>query len=437
MRLSAHRGLGEDFVRAVSAYPRESPQGQLVSAGHTVYLDRKMLEQGAVPTPVAEGLRALAAIPLRHENQVLGCLNLASHQNDSISEESRSLLELLGAQAAGAIARIRAEQALKASDARLRTLITGAPVVLFAAEKDGTIVFHDGQALRTLGWRSGEQVGKNVREIFRNNPGLLSCVDRVLQGEEFSAIEVVEGATFETWYTPTRDANGAVSGYIGVATNITERQRLERQLLEISEREQARIGQEIHDGLCQQLVSLAFDANILETHLGGKNRPESAAAKRLAKYLDVSITEARRLARGLFPIRLEAEGISPAIEELLLNTGDRFGLSCQFKVDPLRIANATVATNLYRIAQEALNNIVKHSRATNVLLELRERDGHIELRIEDDGIGLTPGGVEAGPGMGLHIMDYRARIIGGRLRIEPRAGGGTVISCLVPQAVDV
>jgi len=112
-------------------------------------------------------------------------------------------------------------------------------------------------------------------------------------------------------------------------------------------------------------------------------------------------------------------------------------MSCQFKVEPLRIANATVATNLYRIAQEALNNIVKHSRAKNVLLELRECDGHVELRVEDDGVGMPAGRTETGSGMGLHIMDYRARIIGGSLRIEARPGGGTVISCLVPKAAAV
>jgi len=434
VRLCAHRGLGDNFVKEVGVYSKESPQGQLVLAGQPVYIDRRVLDEGPIAGPAAEGLRSLAVIPLRHENEVLGCLNLASHQQDTISEQSRSLLELLGAQAAGAITRIRAEQALKASEERLRTLITGAPVVLVAADKGGTITFHDGKALRDIGWKGGEQVGKNVRDLFRNNPGLLSGVDRVLRGEEFSAIEVVEGATFETWYTPTRDAAGAVAGYIGVATNISERQRLERQLLEISEREQARIGQEIHDSLCQQLVSLAFDANILENQIGGRNRPESAAAKRLAKYLDASITEARRLARGLFPIRLEGEGISPAIEELLQNTADRFGMSCQFKVEPLRIASASVATNLYRIAQEALNNIVRHSRAKNVLLELRESDGHVELRVEDDGVGMPSGHPGTGSGMGLHIMDYRARIIGGSLRIESRPGGGSVISCLVPSA---
>jgi two-component system sensor kinase FixL len=229
-----------------------------------------------------------------------------------------------------------------------------------------------------------------------------------------------------------REANGMASGYIGVATSITDRRRLERQLLDISEREQARIGQEVHDGLCQQLVSLAFDANALKTQLRGKNRPESAMVERLVKYLDISITEARRLARGLFPIRLETEGVSPAIEELLLNTGDRFGLTCQFEAEPLIIANTNIATNLYRIAQEALNNVVKHSRANQVRVKLRQRDGHVELRIEDNGIGMPGSRAESHPGMGLHIMDYRARNIGGSLQFESQPGGGTIICCLVP-----
>ena len=432
LRLQAHHGLGENFIQRVSLYRAETPQTQLVRAGDSLYLNRRQLETEADPATIDEGLFALAVIPLRYENQILGALNLASHQHDAIPEHSRVLLESLGAQAAGAIARIKAEQALAESEARLRTLVTGAPVVLFAADKDSTITFQDGQALRAIGANPGENVGRKSTEIFRQNPGLLSNIERVLHGEEFSAIELIGPASFHTCYTPTRDADGAVSGYIGVATNITERQRLERQLLEISDREQARIGQEIHDGLCQQLVSLAFDANTLEAQLGGKNRPESAAAKRLVKYLDLSITEARRLSRGLFPIRLEGEGLPPAIEELLRNTTDRFGLSCEFEIDPSIMVNATVATNLYRIAQEALNNIVKHSRAKRVILKLRGYPSHIDLWIEDNGMGMPQGGSESPTGMGLHIMDYRARIVGGSLRIENRPGGGTIVSCLVP-----
>jgi len=126
-----HRGLGSEFVDAVKSFAPESPQGQLVATGQAVYLDGSSLSRGSLPLPLAEGIRALAAIPLRYENQVLGCLNLASHQQDTIADQSRSLLELLGAQAAGAIARIRIEQALKASEARVRTIVTGAPIVLF------------------------------------------------------------------------------------------------------------------------------------------------------------------------------------------------------------------------------------------------------------------------------------------------------------------
>jgi PAS domain S-box-containing protein len=435
LQLRVHRGLGADFIEAVKAYPPESPQGQLVAAGQAVYLDHSMLAQGILPLPAREGLRSLAAIPLRHENLVLGSLNLASHQLDSIPFESRSQLELLGAQAAGAIARIRAEQALKASETRIRALITGAPVVLFAVDKSGTVVVHDGQALKSIGWQPGQIVGMNVFEVFKHNPGVLTCVHRALQGEEFSAIEHIDGATFETWYSPSRDATGAVSGYIGVATNITERHRLEREILEISDREQARIGQEIHDGLCQQLVSLAFDANTLVGQLGHKHRPESAAAQRLAKYLDQSITETRRLARGLFPIRIAGDGLGPALEELLHNTGERFGLTCRFNVLPLYIPDSTVATNLYRIAQEAVNNVVKHSQARNVCLELKETDTHIELRVEDDGIGMPSSENDPPSGMGLHIMDYRARILGGSLQVLPGPVGGTIISCLVPRTV--
>jgi PAS domain S-box-containing protein len=222
------------------------------------------------------------------------------------------------------------------------------------------------------------------------------------------------------------------AGAIARISAEAQRHRLERQILEISDREHARIGQDIHDGLCQHLVSLAFDANSLEHALSTRRRPEAKIARRIARFLDLAITESRQLSRGLFPVRLETEGLSPALEELAAATRSRFKIRCRFACKgPVAVANSTMATHLYRIAQEAVSNAIKHSRARSVAIRLDAVSGKLELSVEDNGMGLQPVKRRKTAGLGLHIMDYRARAIGAALRVGPGRRGGTIVSCCV------
>ncbi len=332
--------------------------------------------------------------------------------------------------------RKQAEEALRESEARIRAIITGAPVLLFAVDREGIIRFEDGQAFKALGIPPGTTVGKPVNQVYANIPAILGNSRRALQGETFDSVIEVGSVVFNCCYSPSRDKDGRLTGYVGVATNITERHSLERQLLEISDREQARIGQDIHDGLCQHLVSLAFDANWLRNALSSKGRPEATKARRIADCLDQAITEARQLARGLFPVRLETEGLAPALEELANATAARFKLHCRFdSKGTVSVKNAAVATHLYRIAQEAVANAVKHSGARNLSIQLRARARTLELTIEDDGSGLPSRTSRKSAGMGLHIMDYRARSIGGSLQLGAAPAGGTVVCCCVPRGL--
>lgn len=292
--------------------------------------------------------------------------------------------------------------------------------------------------------------GGTVAEIMRGNfrqleswkqSGLLELAEGALaQGRALSA-ECCDTSRFgktvwiDAHMTPFM-SNGQPH-LLHLSYDITERQRLERQVLEISDHEQARIGQELHDGLCQQLVSLAFDANSLEQQLTQARRPEVSTAHRVAEFLDRAITEARQLSRGLFPVRLEAEGLSSALEELANSTSERFGLNCRFAAnEPGAVKSKPMATHLYRIAQEAVNNSVRHGKAKRIEIRLQSRGEQLELRIEDDGTGaevetLAPGKLT---GMGLYIMNYRARSIGGTLRLGRSRSGGTTVSCCVSLA---
>ena len=232
---------------------------------------------------------------------------------------------------------------------------------------------------------------------------------------------------------PIRDNSGKVIRIVGIAEDTTDRHRLEREILEISDREQARIGQDLHDGLCQQLVSLGFDNNSLEQQLAAQARPEIAAAQKMGKVLDDVIAEARALARGLFPVQLEADGLSLALRQLAAGVCARARVHCRVDCpQPVLVGDNTMATHLYRIAQEAVNNAVKHSRAGSILIELKTNQNRIELKVSDNGIGIPVSRHPTG-GMGLHIMNYRAQAIGGTLNIERAPRHGTIVFCSAPQ----
>jgi PAS domain S-box-containing protein len=435
LELVTHCGLSEGFIQAVTHYPAAAPQTALVRTGRPLYALPSEVPPASRPLLDTEGLKFLAVLPLSHEGQVLGALNLGSHRHREVPRPSQVVLEAIAAQAAGAIARIQAEDALRQSEARLRAIITSAPVLLFAVDAHGLLAFEDGQALKALGVLPGSRTGRPVEDVFAQSPAILENVRRALRGEEFNSRIELAGTALDFWYSPARDKSGNLTGCIGVATNVTDRHRLERQILEISDREQARLGQDLHDGLCQQLVSLAFDANSLERDLSAHHRPEARRAGRIVVALDESITVARQLARGLFPVSLVSEGLTPALEELANATQERFPVRCRFeRHGPIPPPSEPVAIHLYRIAREAVNNAIKHGRPSLVVIRLAARAGQLELTITDDGAGMGSRGTPAA-GMGLQIMDYRARAIGATLRIGPGPRGGTAVSCcLSPHA---
>jgi signal transduction histidine kinase len=216
--------------------------------------------------------------------------------------------------------------------------------------------------------------------------------------------------------------------------DITERKRLEREILEISDRERRRIGQDLHDGLCQHLAGIELMSQVLQQKLAGKSKPDSARAAEIARHVREAISQTRSLARGLSPVTLESEGLASALRELASNAEKMFGVSCRVECadDPPNLAVA-MATHLYRIAQEAVSNGIKHGKATQVEICLETNKERLKLSVRDNGSGL-PKIPPRTDGMGLRIMRYRAGMVGGILSIEPAAPGGTLVECTVPMA---
>jgi signal transduction histidine kinase len=212
-----------------------------------------------------------------------------------------------------------------------------------------------------------------------------------------------------------------------IATAI-ERMSLQEELLIISNREQQRIGQDLHDGLCQQLAGIEFRHAVLVQELAD-NPPLQAEALELGELLRDAIQQARMLAHGLLPVRLEPQGLMAALETLAVASGKLFNISGKWECPhPVSVTDAGTATHLYRIAQEAVSNAVKHGRARTVTIALVQSGPDVTLTITDDGCGMT-GGQPTVKGMGLRIMDYRAEMIGAVMRIGPAPKQGTLVSC--------
>jgi signal transduction histidine kinase len=212
-------------------------------------------------------------------------------------------------------------------------------------------------------------------------------------------------------------------------------QQLEHEIISISEREQRRIGQDLHDGLCQFLAGIGCAAASLRGDLEKLQlKSEADVADELATLLQDAVVQTRNLARGLVPLNMDEVGLASALEELTLSVTRLTGTQCIFETTGVGNAlDDSAAMHLYRIAQEAINNAIKHGKAQKISVSLGGRRASAILRIADNGRGISREAASS-RGMGLNIMKYRARLCSGELCIAPQPHGGTLVTCAIHPA---
>lgn len=222
-----------------------------------------------------------------------------------------------------------------------------------------------------------------------------------------------------------------------LTTEIASRERLERIVLEISERERQVIGHDLHDGLGQHLTGTAFAAQVLGEKLRDRALPEQNDARQLVRLIDEGIDQTRRLAKGLLLSEIEHDHLVAALQEFAQDASAQFRTQCEvFITGKVSLAENGVATNLFRIAQEAVRNAIRHGKATRIEIHVTATPMGIELLVDDNGVGFNSDS-PAPTGLGLKIMAHRAQIIGATFSVGPSPKGGTAVQCALSQPVCV
>jgi two-component system, LuxR family, sensor kinase FixL len=338
--------------------------------------------------------------------------------------------------------RKQARTQVRDREERLRAILETAVEGIITIDERGIVESMNRAAEKIFGYSAREIIGKNVKVLMpsphrEQHDGYLANYRETGHAKIIGIGREVAGRRKDGTIFPMDLAVSEVQladrrMFTGFIRDITERKQLEKQTLEISEREQRRIGHDLHDGLCQHLAGIELMSEVLGQNLSKRSKRDAKRVGEITKNVREAIGHTRSLARGLSPVTHEPDGLMTALRELGENTEKIFRVACRFECDPpLFIHDAAVASNLFRIAQEAVSNATKHGKAKRISITLESERGKILLRIRDNGIGF-PATHAKSQGMGLRVMQSRAGMIGGTLAVEPATGGGVTVTCAVP-----
>ncbi|REJ65735.1 MAG: PAS domain S-box protein [Planctomycetota bacterium] len=333
--------------------------------------------------------------------------------------------------------RKRAEERVLASEQRLRAILNTAADAVITIDRHGIIEAVNPATEKMFGYAERELVGKNVSVLMptpysAEHDGYIS---QYLATGEAKIIgigrEVVacrrDGSTFPIDLAVSEVKELGL--FTGVIRDLTDRKALQRQVLDIAAQEQTRIGQDLHDGVGQELTGLNYMTQNLLAALPDKTQATGQLAQKISAGLKDTQHRLREVVQGLMPVMVDSEGLRASLEDLTGRVNAAQKMSCHFVCsDDVHIPDNSTAMHLYRIAQEAVNNALKHSRGDRIDLSLRADGGRVILEVLDNGVGIAAMPREA-EGLGLGIMHYRASLIAARLHIDQRAEVGTVLQC--------
>ena len=312
-------------------------------------------------------------------------------------------------------------RALQKSTERFRLLFERSMDAIFISDDQGGFLEVNGAACNLLGYSHDELLKRKVSEL------LVTDFPELLRNQSFGELAFTQ-TDGEMRYAEYSSCRFAPNLNLCILRDVTDRRMLEQEIQEISEREQRRLGQDLHDGLGQALTGIGFLSKVLQQKLAAKGVEEAKDAGNIATLLSQALQQTRELARGLCPVVLEKNDIHAALQQLADNMEKYLGIEADMEFDPrVRIDDNAVAVHLYRIAQEATTNSMKHGKARKIHISLKQIDGTLTLHVRDDGVGCPPD--LQGKGMGMRVMQHRARMINAVLEVQCPKEGGTLVSC--------
>ena len=325
---------------------------------------------------------------------------------------------------------------------RLQSILNSVADAIIILDSGGLIHYVNPAAEQIFGYAAHELTGHDVRFLmpspYREDHD--HQIARFLESGKQTALGTCQeftgrrkdGSTFPVELTISLIEYLGL--FAGVLRDLSEKRRLEREVASASAREQERIGREIHDGIGQQLTGLNILAVSLKNELVAAGFKDTRKLDDMIQQLASLIGDARRLSHGLAPIAVGSLGLVDALKRLTDLVNETMGIACTFNYSPhaIDLQDEPAATQIYRIAQEAVNNALKYANANRIGVELSIAEGVLELAVSDDGVGFDLDVSEHNDGFGLRILHYRAGILGGRLVIDTAPGRGTLVRLRMP-----
>jgi two-component system CheB/CheR fusion protein len=385
------------------------------------------------------GIQTAAAFPVELNGQVLAVLEFFSDQRLRPNRRILEAMSTIGAQLAIVEQRTHSEALLRRSEARLRRLVDSNIAGVFIASHDGRVFEANPALLDMLGYtRRDLELGR--LNWLRQTPPEYGRVDReILEAlrlrrvseprekaflrKDHATVPVVVGMA-------ALDPEDEPSELIAFVINLADLRQLEQQILEISDYEKQQLGQELHDGLSQQISGIKFQTDSLARRLREQEHPLAGRALDLVTHLSQAEQAAHDVAYSLMPMHKGQTELAAALDDLAYLMSQLYRRRCVFRSDnPVTLADPQIALHLYRIAQEAVGNAMKHGEPGEVRVSLSRNRHGVVLEIRDDGRGLPPENDRSSKSLGLDIMRYRARLIGAQLTLASKPGRGTTVRC--------
>jgi PAS domain S-box-containing protein len=477
MRFVAWRGLSAAYRKAVEGHSPWKPNSK--NPKPQSIADARLAD---LPEPLKkklrrEGIRAAAFIPLVMENKLSGKFMMYYRVPHVFTDTELDLAMTIARQLAQAIQHERDEESLRESEERMRATVEQATAGVARCDTNGRFIFVNRKLCQMLGYTELELVGKTIADVTHR--------DDVDENMRLFHRMINNGKPFETekryirkdgsvlWAdvsaSAVRGAGSKIQSTVAVVVDVTARRSaeaelqrsnevleqrvrdrtreigitnrqlqseierrkgLEGEILAVSDREQQRLGQELHDGLCQHLTAVAFMTRSMAMRLREHRVIDADDIDKIAELVNNAAVDTRNLSRALHRLDVDAANLTIALQDLV----DReiWTTPCLLDVKPsFYINDDGTAAHLYRIAREAIINANKHAQARKVVVRLERVRQDMVLRVIDDGIGF-PKELKPQQGLGYHIMKYRTQLMGGRLEIDSPQTGGTRLSCYVP-----